>query len=107
MAAQSSEPSERDPGGGVVAVRGLGAHALLGAAAEFGAMSLALMGQLAAAGALLLASALEVGRGRRLELASDSTTSRLRPFLDLGVIAAVIAGQTLGASRSALHGPGP
>ena len=107
MAAQSSEPSERNPTGRVDAARAPGAQALIGATAELGAIALALMGQLAAAGALLLVSALQMETGRRVELATDSATSRLRPFLDLGVVAAVIAGQTLGTSRSALHGPGP
>lgn len=119
MATESLEPSERDPSSGrsMPSASGLSRSAngpdaatlpWLAFAAQVGAVALALLGQLAAAGALLLASAIELGRaGQRPKLASDSATSRLRPFLDLGLTAALIAGQTWGPSRTTLHGTGP
>jgi len=107
MATESSEPSERAPQSGSASVQS-DALPWFGFAAQVAAVALALLGQLAASGALLLASTLDVARtGPRLKLATDSATSRLRPFLDLGLTAALIAGQTLGPSRSTLHGTGP
>ena len=107
MATESSEPSEREPQRDSAELQAA-ALPWFGFATQVAAVALALLGQLAASGALLLASALDVGRTRpRLTLASDSATSRLRPFLDLGLTAALIAGQTWGPSRSTLHGTGP
>ncbi len=107
MPTPSSEPSERDP-------RGSGSTHLANPAATFGllaqlgAVALVLMSQLALAGAFLLPNALDLGRrGRRPGLCSDPAQDRLRPFLDFGLVAALIAGQTLGSTRTSIHGPGP
>ncbi|HEU5076211.1 MAG TPA: GtrA family protein [Polyangiaceae bacterium] len=108
MATPSSEPSERDPARGSSASTATTPIAGWGLAAHVGAVALALVGELALAGACLLVNALAVGRsGERLRLVTDPTRSRLRPFLDLGLVAAVIAGQTLAAPRTTIHGTGP
>lgn len=107
MATPSMEPSQRAPresGAGHEAE----ATTPFGSVAHLGALGLALMGHVAAAGALLLPNALDLGRaGRRPGLLTDQPRDRFRPFMDLGLVAALIAGQTLGQTRSSLHGPGP
>lgn len=107
MATPSLEPSERDPrGSGTAHVAN--PATLFGIVAQLGAVALVLMGHLAVAGAFLLPSSLDLGRrGRRPGLASDRPQDRLRPFLDLGLVAALIAGQTLGTARTSIHGTGP
>lgn len=105
MATPSSDQSERDPRG---ATHAANPAASFGIAAHVGAVALALTGQLAVAGAFLLPNALDLGRaGQQPKLSSDPAHNRLRPFLDLGFAAAVIAGQTLGAARTPMHGLGP
>lgn len=105
--AQSSEPSARDPQGANTA-RVANAADMFGLGAQVGAMALALTGHLALAGACLLPNSLDLrSKGQRPRLTSDPPQNRLRPFLDLGVTAALIAGQTLGTPHSAIHGAGP
>lgn len=108
MATPSSEPSERDLASAPHSARPTSLAASFGVTAQLGATALALMGQLPLAGAFLLPNSLDLGgTGRRPRLTRDPAQNRLRPFLDLGLTAAVIAGQTLGTSRAAIHGAGP